>query len=294
MTAGRPVVGLLHPGAMGVAIGAALVAHGLRVAWASEGRSRFTTDRAHEAGLEDAGTLANLVRACDEIVSVVPPDAAGATVEAVLAAGFRGRYVDANAIPPDRARELAERIEAAGGRFVDGGIVGRPPGPDESAWIHLSGPDAEEVAGWFASGRFAARVLGDRIGDASALKVAFASWTKGATALKAAMLAYAEATGVREALRAQWDEIEPGFLDAAESRVAGTVPKAWRFEGEMRGIADAFAAAGTPDGFHLAAAEAYRRMAPLRAADAPDRRPEIEEVLAAMRAGDTDGGAGGA
>jgi hypothetical protein len=34
--------------------------------------------------------------------------------------------------------------------------------------------------------------------------------------------------------------------------------KGWRWSGEMEEIADTFAAAGEPDGFHRAAAEVYR------------------------------------
>jgi hypothetical protein len=34
--------------------------------------------------------------------------------------------------------------------------------------------------------------------------------------------------------------------------------KGWRWVGEMEEIADTFAAAGQPDGFHRAAAQVYR------------------------------------
>src|SRR5438132_9055101 len=57
------IVGLLHPGDMGAAVGATVVAGGARVLWASAGRSAATRARAREVGLEDAGTLASVVRA---------------------------------------------------------------------------------------------------------------------------------------------------------------------------------------------------------------------------------------
>ena len=38
-----------------------------------------------------------------------------------------GLFVDCNAIAPDTAREAARIVEAAGAKFVDGGIVGPPP-----------------------------------------------------------------------------------------------------------------------------------------------------------------------
>jgi 3-hydroxyisobutyrate dehydrogenase-like beta-hydroxyacid dehydrogenase len=56
------VVGLLHPGEMGAAIGAVLRQRGIEVLWASEGRSEATASRAVAAGLVDAGTVAELAR----------------------------------------------------------------------------------------------------------------------------------------------------------------------------------------------------------------------------------------
>ena len=53
------IVGLLHPGEMGAAIGDALRAGGHDVIWASEGRSEDT--RARATGLRDVGTLDALV-----------------------------------------------------------------------------------------------------------------------------------------------------------------------------------------------------------------------------------------
>ena len=55
------VVGVMHPGAMGSAVGAALRAGGHEVLWAAEGRSDETAQRARRAGLSDAGTIAVLL-----------------------------------------------------------------------------------------------------------------------------------------------------------------------------------------------------------------------------------------
>ena len=58
----------------------------------------------------------------DVIVSVCPPHAAAEVAESV--SGYKGIYVDANAISPASSRAIASTIERGGGRFVDGGIVG--------------------------------------------------------------------------------------------------------------------------------------------------------------------------
>ncbi len=115
------VVGLLHPGEMGAAVGGVLSGRGETVLWASAGRSAATAERAKAAGLEDAGDVEEVCRRCEILLSICPPHAA--LDVAREASGFTGIYVDANAIAPDTAREVA----AVQPRLVDGGIVGPPP-----------------------------------------------------------------------------------------------------------------------------------------------------------------------
>ena len=146
------VIGLLHPGEMGSAVGATLVAGGSRVLWASEGRGARTRQRAEEIGLEDAGTLERLARRAEVIVSVAPPHAAVDVARAVAALRFTGLFVDANAVSPETAREIGRIVERGGARFVDGGIIGpanRRPG---AARIYLSGPEAARAALLFDAG----------------------------------------------------------------------------------------------------------------------------------------------
>src|SRR2546429_4555 len=127
-------IGLLHPGEMGASVGAAARANGARVLWASEGRGGETAARAAAAQLEDAGTLRKVVAASDVILSVCPPHAARDVAAAVAAAGFRGLYVDANAVAPATSREVAAIAERAGATYVDGGLIGPPPDKPGAGW----------------------------------------------------------------------------------------------------------------------------------------------------------------
>jgi 3-hydroxyisobutyrate dehydrogenase-like beta-hydroxyacid dehydrogenase len=63
-------VALLHPGEMGAAVGAALRESGVDVLWASEGRSPATAERAQGAGLADAGSVAEVVRRSEIVLSI--------------------------------------------------------------------------------------------------------------------------------------------------------------------------------------------------------------------------------
>ena len=257
-------VGLLHPGEMGAAVGQCLTAAGYQVLWVPQGRSRASAARAGRAGLIAAsGELAGLVREADVIVSVCPPHAALGVARQV--AGFGGVYVDANAVSPATAREIARIIEAGGASYVDGGIIGTPPVAPGFIRFYLSGPRAGEVQRMFAGGEVDARVIGGNAapGDAwfaaSAVKMAYASWTKGSAALLLAARALARAEGVEEALLTEWGTSQPGLAERSDRAAGSAAAKGWRWVAEMNEIAAAMATAGLPDGFHRAAAEVYRR-----------------------------------
>jgi len=276
----KPKLGIIHPGAMGISVAASAQNSGCQVYWASEGRSAQTHERAERFDLYDATTLGNLCRICPVLVSVCPPHAAEDVADAVLSHGFTGLYLDANAISPRRAERIGERMMAAGVTFVDGGIVGGPAWDPGETWLYLSGVGAETVADCFSAGPLETAVIGAAPGKASALKMCYAAWTKGSTALLCAILAAAEAFGVWEELEQQWDRDWDGFADQAVNRARRVTAKAWRFAGEMEEISSTFDQAGLPGEFHAAAAVLYRRLAHFK--DAPSK-PSLEEVLAALR-----------
>jgi len=274
-------VAVLHPGEMGAAIGACLAARGLRVVWASDGRGAATRSRAGAAGIEDLGSLERALGAADIVLSVCPPHGALALAREVAGLGFRGIYVDANAISPESARRVGRAVEKAGASFVDGGIIGPPPVEGGRSRMYLSGARSDEVAALFAGSNLHAIPLHGPPGAASALKACYAAWTKGATALLAAIRALAEHEGVEPALLEEWKLSQPELPKRSEA-VTVQARKAWRWIGEMEEIAASFEAAGLPPGFHLAAAEIYRKLEGFKDGGAP---PALGKVTAAMRRG---------
>ena len=255
--ADRVVVGLLHPGEMGAAIAAQLRHARRTVLWASTGRGEETIRRAEEANLRDACTVEEVAESSDVILSVCPPHAALEVAGSV--AGFTGIYLDANAVSPITAREIAELIEEAGGRFVDGGIVGSPPRNGVATRLYLSGVDAPQVANLFEGTLVRARVVSEDPGSASAVKMAYAAWTKGTAALLLAIRALARAERVDDPLLEEWRESIPDLVERSARAARSADAKGWRWVGEMEEIARTFEAAGLPGGFHEAAAEIYRR-----------------------------------
>lgn len=272
-------IGILHPGAMGVSIAASARNSGCEVFWTSQGRSDETLARARAHPFTELSTLTELCAATNLILSVCPPHAAPAVAQQVIANGFQGLYCDANAISPQRASEIGALLTQVGVEFVDGGIIGGPAWERGKTYLYLSGERATEVADCFEAGPLETKVIGAEIGKASALKMCYASLSKGTTALLSAVFGAAQALDVRDELYAQWAREDSDAVKRNEARLTGVIPKAWRFEGEMREIADTFEAAGMPGGFHRAAAEVYHRLGPLK-----DAEPSvtIDEILKAL------------
>jgi 3-hydroxyisobutyrate dehydrogenase-like beta-hydroxyacid dehydrogenase len=193
----------------------------------------------------------------------------------VITEKFKGIFLDANAISPQRVRRLQQMMEENGIHFIDGSIIGGPAWKAGETFLYLSGKGAEVIRDCFQNGPLEIKIIGDEAGKASAIKMCYAAYSKGTTALLAAVLAAAKAYDVSEELYRQWDMDDPGFSDQVNRRVMRTTAKAWRFAGEMDEIAATFEEVGLPGGFHQAAADVFRRMANMET----DERDGLMHIL---------------
>jgi 3-hydroxyisobutyrate dehydrogenase-like beta-hydroxyacid dehydrogenase len=273
---GDLIVGLLHPGEMGAAVGRCLTGGGCQVLWASEGRGSATAQRAAAAGLKDSGSVAGVVRDAGFMLSICPPHAALDVARSVAVLDFRGVFVDANAISPGAARDVVAVIEAGGGTYVDGGIIGPPPREPGDTRLYLSGERAEQVADLFDGTAVDARIVAGPPGAASAVKMAYAAWSKGTSALVLAIRALARAEGVEDVLLAEWALSQPSLPGRSERAAQAAAAKGWRWIAEMEEIAASMTADGLPGGFHQAAAEVYRRSA------SAGSNPDLNAILTAL------------
>jgi 3-hydroxyisobutyrate dehydrogenase-like beta-hydroxyacid dehydrogenase len=274
-------IGIVSPGAMGAAVGRSLVGVGHHVVVALGGRSTRSVARAREAGLDDVGTLQRLADESDLVVSIVPPASALEVATMLARAGNRRpgwTLVDANAISPMRAREVAETVVRSGGRYVDGGIIGGPPRPGSRTELFVSGEGASSVAAALGTVELVVTDLGPDPTAASALKMCYASWSKGTAALLLEIRALARSRGVDEALVQLWERTQPSVL-ARSNEQAGVAARAWRWVDEMDEIARTFEASGLPGGAAAAASLLYERLAAFKDAEGS---PSLAELLGAI------------
>jgi 3-hydroxyisobutyrate dehydrogenase-like beta-hydroxyacid dehydrogenase len=263
MTDRTQVVGLLHPGAMGAAIGAQLRRVGTRVLWYPAGRSDATVARAAEAGLESVATLDGLLGASDVVLSVCPPAAAEDLAGHVAELGYAGVYVEANAISPERSRRIAARLDLA--CVLDAAVVGSPPRGGKRPCLYLAGDAgaAAQVEGLFAGTDVRTRVLGGDLGAASALKLSYSAYQKASRVLAA--LAYASAVDhdAGEELLEIAARRSGGYLQEVDY-IPKTAARAWRWGPELLEAAELLEAEGMPGGMLRSAAEALNRWYPAK------------------------------
>ena len=275
-------IGVVSPGAMGTEVGRTLAGLGTRVVVALDGRSDRSRSRAKAAGLEDARSLTELVRASDLVLSIVPPacavEVASQLAQAMTDTGAHRVVIDANAVSPARAREVGHAIERGGGRYVDGGIVGGPPQPGHRTDLVLSGGGAEKLATELTTEELVVTWIGDDPTAASALKMCYASWTKGTSALLISIRAVARHQGVDQALVDLWGRAQPSLLARSDAE-GGVAGRAWRWVDEMAEIARTFEDAGLPGGAADAASRLYERLASFKDVDTP---PSLDELLTAV------------
>lgn len=281
-------VGILSPGDMGHAIGAVLHQQHLRVLTNLQGRSVRTVALAHAAGFSEVSDDETLVREADVLLSILPPDRALSLAQRIAAAlrttGATLLFADCNAVAPRTVHTMEKLLTGAGAGFVDVGIIGGPPRADRPGpRLYASGPRASEFAELRACG-LDIRVLGSQIGQATGLKMCYASVTKGLTALATEALVTARVLDLQDAFLTELQALP--LFQMLERSVPGMPPKAYRWVGEMEEIALTFADVGLPPRMLEGAASLYRFIeGTVLGAETPEQRHHgqtLEEVAAIL------------
>lgn len=256
------IVAVLSPGDMGEGVGASIRGQGIDVITVLAGRSAETRMRAERGGFREVPDLDTLVSEADLVLSIMPPERAEAIAADVAAAmkrtGKTPVFADMNAIAPTTARRIAAVMADAGADYIDGGIIGWPPLKSEAVTkLYVSGPSAALMDALDGNGKQVIQ-LGDEIGRASAVKMVYASVTKGTDSLLTAAYTAAEALGIREVLEAEWRGSQGDTYARMERRVPALPADAGRWIGEMEQIAETYASVGVTPNYHKGAADMYR------------------------------------
>ena len=271
-------IAIFSPGEMGAAVGKVLSDSGFTVITPLDGRSEPTRERARAAGFEDSGSLADAVAAADIVLSILPPEfampQAEATATAMKETGKTPLYADCNAVAPETAIKVGEVIAAAGAAFIDGSIIGNPPGKAKPTRFYVSGPKATEMS-VFDGKDIIIHECGAEIGRGSAVKMAYAGITKGTSALHAAMLIAAERMGVADELYGELQSGQSAIYERMERMTPALPAVSARYVGEMLEIAKTMSSCDMTPGFHDGAADLYRLLE--RSPFSSERRDTVDK-----------------
>ena len=287
-------IGITSIGDMGGQVAVRLKACGYEIFTSLEGRSKRTVALSAKAGVTDCGSVEKLVATVDVIISVLDPahavTKAREVAAAIKATGKKIIFVNGNAVAPRTALEIDGIIRAAGGACIDGSIlrVTTKQGKSELR-LYVSGPEAS-VLTQINDEILKIRVVGEKIGNASALKMCYGAFTKGALALGVELLLASHKLGVADELAAEFEDTQPEVYKWILGRTVGMAPKAYRYVPEMLEVATTFEDAGMTRRMLEGAADMFEMLAktPL-AAETPEESKERgrtgKQIVQALAAG---------
>ena len=245
-------------------------------------RSSRTRELSEIAGIVDVPDFAEMVARADIVLSVLVPersvDVARQVAAVISETGKPLPFADCNPVAPAVAQHMAVIIENAGGKYIDGGIIGGPPGRGEPPRFYASGPH-EAIMGQLDGRGISVPMMGGEVGRASAIKMCYASLSKGAAALNASALISAMNLGIYDEFIAEMESSQQAVLSNMQG-VNGLGAKAFRWIDEMEQISATFGAAGATPYLHKGAADVFRHVT---ASPIGDERPETIDASRTLR-----------
>lgn len=199
-------IGLIGYGEVGRIFGAGLRARpGVQVVAAWDLRFACETagpgERAHaaEAGVQACASAAALCAGADLVISAVTASATQAVAEEAAGHLRPGTvYLDLNSASPGTKQRAAAAVQAAGGRYVEAGVMSSVPPFGIRVPMLLGGSCAAALAPVLAGWGMDARAVSEQLGVASAIKMCRSVMIKGLEALVIESYAAARAYGVED------------------------------------------------------------------------------------------------
>jgi 3-hydroxyisobutyrate dehydrogenase-like beta-hydroxyacid dehydrogenase len=212
------------------------------------------------AGVQAAASMAELCRSADFIISAVTAANTLAVAEAAAPHIRPGTiFLDLNSASPATKQQAAQVIDAAGGRYVEAGVMTSVPPYGIRVPILLGGEYAFELAETLQGFGMDAKAVAARIGVASAIKMCRSVMIKGLEALVIESYSTARKYGVEDQVIPTLQETFPSIDWEAQgsyffSRVA---QHGKRRAEEMREVANTVREAGFQPSMAAAIAEKH-------------------------------------
>ncbi|AEQ53744.1 NAD(P)-dependent oxidoreductase [Pelagibacterium halotolerans] len=216
----------------------------------------------------------------DIVVSLVYADRAlDAARDTAQYLGPGTLYIDGNSCSPQTKARAAHVLEPGGTDYVDMAIMAPVYPKKQKTPILLAGPKAEQAAAVLVQLGMSPRVVGERVGQASAIKLTRSVMIKGMEAVIAECFLAARLGGVEDEVLASLEASDPD-IDWKKKR-AYTMDRMTvhgrRRAAEMVEAANMVAELGLPDDMARATAKWEQLLG-----DLPIKSDSVDEVLAAL------------
>ena len=232
-------------------------------------------------GLRFETDVASAVAGADWIISAVTADRSLEAVESVLDHLCQGQIlIDINSVSPGRKRQSAELVTARNADYVDVAVMAPVHPRGHATPVLLAGPTAEDMRGDFERLGFKFEIVGDAVGEATAIKMVRSMFVKGLEALTVETLMAAATAGCFERVVKSLAETFPGlgWPDNARYMFERTLHHGIRRAAEMRESAVTYDELGFVGALADKIADVQEGMGTIAATDLPDG--ELEDAVA--------------
>jgi len=225
------IVGFIGFGTVSSSLSKILIENDCEVISSSNGRSLKTKELIKKLKVKDLNNFNEVSKNCDILISANMPSKA-VDIGKNYGSLTNNIFLDLNNISPASTNEIRNMV---GENFVDGAIVGNVNN-DKSA-IYLSGEKVNEIAVLKDYG-LNIKVISDKIGDASKLKVLRSIYTKGVSALLIETFEIAKQLNLEDELLNILATTEgDNFRNSSKSRIENSVNQLRKYE-EVEEIVD--------------------------------------------------------
>ncbi|MGY6705403.1 DUF1932 domain-containing protein [Roseinatronobacter sp.] len=220
------------------------------------------------------------------VFSLVTADQALDAAKAAAAhIGEGALWLDCNSCAPDTKVQAAQIIESAGGRYVDVAIMAPVHPKRHLVPMLVSGPHAHSAMRALQALSMRPQLAGERVGQASSIKMLRSVMIKGMEALSAECFLAARRAGVQEQVLASLEGSDPdiNWRARASYNLERMAVHGGRRAAEMREVAATVSALGVPNAMSAASAHWQDRVAELGVdPGSDDLALRLDRILAAL------------
>ena len=204
----------------------------IKFSTSTEGRSQKTIALINESNIEIYDSFREAVEKSDIVISAVTPSQA-LDVSRSYAHDYNGLYLDLNNVSPDTKNQINDVCE----NFVDGAVIGKID--SNNPILFLSGKNANKLL--FLNDFLNVKIISDKVGDASKLKLLRSTYTKAISVLLIESYSLAQKLNLEEEFfdtlsLTEGDE----FKDKSLSRIKNTLNSSKRKAEELEEILNYF------------------------------------------------------